>query len=166
MKTCVFAGTFDPPTNGHKSVVDRALKIFDRVTVAVAVNTQKSCLFTREERLKLLGELFGDDKRVKVRAFDGTVVDLLKEENTPFYVRGVRDCIDFEYENRDRYASERLDGDIITIYLPAPQEQLHVSSTLIRNSVMFEKDYESYIPKEILDTLKKMLEAKDVHKAD
>lgn len=163
MRSCVFAGTFDPPTKGHKSVVDRALKIFDKVTVAVAVNTQKSCLFTREERLQLLRELFSDEPRVEVRSFDGTVVDLLKEENTPFYVRGVRDCIDFEYENRDRFASEKLYGDLITIYLPAPQEQLHISSTLIRNSVKFKKDFENYIPQEILDTVMRMLEDKDVH---
>ena len=166
MKTCVFAGTFDPPTKGHKSVVDRALKIFDKVTVAVAVNTQKNCLFTRDERLQLLKELFKNEKRVKVRSFDGTAVDLLKEENTPFYVRGVRDCIDFEYENRDRFASEKLDEDIITVYLPAPQEYLHISSTLIRNSFKFEKDFESYIPDEILDSVKRILEEKDVFKAD
>ena len=163
MRSCVFAGTFDPPTKGHKSVVDRALKIFDKVIVAVAVNTQKTCLFTREERLQLLRELFSGEPRVEVRAFDGTVVDLLREENTPFYVRGVRDCIDFEYENRDRFASEKLYGDLITVYLPAPQEQLHVSSTLIRNSVKFKKDFENYIPQEILDTVKRMLEDKDVH---
>ena len=166
MKTCVFAGTFDPPTKGHKSVVDRALKIFDGVTVAVAVNTQKNSLFTREERLELLRELFKDEKRVKVRAFDDAVVDLLKEEKTPFYVRGVRDCIDFEYENRDRFASEKLDEGIITIYLPAPQEYLHISSTLIRNSFKFEKDFENYIPTEILESVKRILEKKNVCKAD
>ena len=98
-----------------------------------------------------------------MRSFDGTVVDLLREENTPIYVRGVRDCIDFEYENRDRFASEKLYGDLITVYLPAPQEQLHVSSTLIRNSVKFKKDFENYLPQEILDTVKRMLEDKDVH---
>lgn len=163
MKTCVFAGTFDPPTKGHKSVVERALKIFDGVTVAVAVNTQKNCLFTREERIELLNELFKGEPRVNVRAFDGTAVDLLREEKTPFYVRGVRDCIDFEYENRDRFASEKLDGDIVTVYLPAPQEQLHISSTLIRNSFKFQKEFDSYIPEEILSSVKKMLEAKDVH---
>ena len=162
MKTCVFAGTFDPPTKGHKAVVDKALKIFDKVTVALAVNTQKNCLFTMEQRLNLLKELFKGEERVKVRTFGGTAVDLLKEENTHFYVRGVRDCIDFEYENRDRFASEKLDGDIITIYLPAPQELLHISSTLIRNSFKFKKDFESYIPAEILDSVKKLLEEKDV----
>ncbi|MDE6075337.1 MAG: adenylyltransferase/cytidyltransferase family protein, partial [Clostridia bacterium] len=85
MKTCVFAGTFDPPTSGHKEVVEKALKIFDGVTVALMINTDKTCLFSSEERLALLKELFGADKRVKVVAYNGAVVDLLKEENTPFF---------------------------------------------------------------------------------
>lgn len=162
MKTCVFAGTFDPPTVGHTDVVDKALKIFDGVTVALMINPEKRCMFTAEERLHLLNMLFGGNPRVKVRAFDGAAVDLLKEENTPFYVRGVRDCIDFEYENRNHYASKKLMDGLISIYLPAEQEDLHVSSSLVRNSVKFNKEYQSYIPSAIAGEVKKILEAKNV----
>ena len=162
MKTCVFAGTFDPPTVGHTDVVEKALKIFDGVTVALMINPEKSCLFSEEERLDLLKKLFGGNPRVKVRAFDGAAVDLLKEENTPFYVRGVRDCIDFEYENRNHYASKQLMNDIITVYLPAEQEDRYVSSSLVRSSVKFKKDYIKYIPSEIVADVDKLLEAKDV----
>lgn len=162
MKTCVFAGTFDPPTVGHKDVIEAALKIFDKVTVALMVNAQKSCLFSKEERLALLNKLFKDNPNVKVRSFDGAAVDLLKEENTPFYVRGVRDCIDFEYENRNHFASKQLMGEMVTIYIPAEQCDLHVSSTLIRNSVKFGKEFMQYIPSEIQGDVKKLLEAKNV----
>lgn len=162
MKTCVFAGTFDPPTIGHKKVIETALKIFDGVTVAVLVNTDKTCLFTDKERVELLQLLFKDDKRVKVRSFDGAAVDLLREENTPFYVRGVRDVIDFEYENRNRYASQRLMEDMVTIYIPADREDIHVSSTLVRNSVVFKKQYSDLIPQEIIDEVNKLLEEKNV----
>lgn len=162
MKTCVFAGTFDPPTVGHKNVIEAALKIFDGVTVALMINAQKSCLFSHDERLQLMRELFKDEPRVKVRSFDGAAVDLLKEENTPFYVRGVRDCIDFEYENRNHYASKKLMDGLISIYIPAEQDDMHVSSTLIRNSVKFNKDFMRYIPPEIQGDVKKMLEAKHV----
>lgn len=162
IKTCVFAGTFDPPTVGHKDVIDKALKIFDGVTVAVMVNPEKSCLFTEEERLQLLNELYKDEPRVKVRAFDGAAVDLMREENTPFYVRGVRDIIDFEYENRNRFASEKLMPELITIYIPAEQSDLHVSSTLVRNSVKFDKEFMRYIPTEIRERVKKLSEAKNV----
>lgn len=161
-KKCVFAGTFDPPTVGHKYVVEQALKIFGSVTVAILVNTDKHTLFTVEERLALLQQLFKGNDRVKVRSFRGAAVDILKEEQTPFYVRGVRDAIDFEYENRNHYASKKLMEDIVSVYIPAEQENTHVSSTLIRNSVKFDKDFEEYIPEEIADTLKKLLEVKNV----
>lgn len=162
MKTCVFAGTFDPPTVGHKEIVNKALEIFDGVTVALMINTDKTCLFTEEERLSLLRELFGADDRVKVISFDGAVVDLLKRENTPFYVRGVRDIIDFEYENRNHFASKKLMDGLITIYLPAEQDSLHISSTLVRNSVKFNKQFYDYIPPEIQGSVRKILEAKNV----
>lgn len=162
MKTCVFAGTFDPPTVGHKEIVNKALQIFDGVTVALMINTDKTCLFTEEERLSLLKELFGAEKRVKVISFDGAVVDLLKRENTPFYVRGVRDIIDFEYENRNHFASKKLMDGLITIYLPAEQDSLHISSTLVRNSVKFNKEFYDYIPPEIQGSVRKILEAKNV----
>lgn len=162
MKTCVFAGTFDPPTVGHKEIVNKALQIFDGVTVALMINTDKTCIFTEEERLSLLKELFGAEKRVKVISFDGAVVDLLKKENTPFYVRGVRDIIDFEYENRNHFASKKLMDGLITIYLPAEQDSLHISSTLVRNSVKFNKEFYDYIPPEIQGSVRKILEAKNV----
>lgn len=162
MKTCVFAGTFDPPTVGHKEIVEKALEIFDGVTVALMINTDKTCLFSEEQRLALLRELFGADKRVKVLSFDGAVVDLLKRENTPFYVRGVRDTIDFEYENRNHFASKKLMGGLITIYIPAEQESLHVSSTLVRNSVKFNKEFYDYIPSEIRQSVRKILEESNV----
>ncbi len=160
MKTCVFAGTFDPPTVGHQRVVEQCLKMFDGVTVALMVNTEKTCLFTEEERLGLLKSLFGGENRVKVISFGGAVVDLLKQEGTPFYVRGLRDSIDFEYENRNHFASKKLMPEMVTIYIPAEQEELHISSSLVRNSVRFHKDFKDYIPEEIAPTVYKLLEEK------
>lgn len=161
-KICVFAGSFDPPTVGHLSVVEKSLKIFDGVTVALMNNTAKNCLFTVDERMQMLEELFKDNPAVKVIKFEGAAVDLLEKEGTPFYVRGVRDSIDFEYENRDAFASKKLKEDLITIYLPSEQEEMHISSSLVRNSIKFKKDYDKYIPKRILNTLKNILEKKNV----
>lgn len=159
-KKCVFAGTFDPPTIGHKKIVDDCLEIFDEVVVAVMVNAQKSPLLTEEERASLLKKLF-ENKRVKVRIFEGAAVDILEEENTPFYVRGVRNTVDFEYENADYFASKKLKKDMIVIYIPAEQENLHISSTLVKNSIKFNKDFADYIPEEIRDDLLKILKTKD-----
>ena len=162
MKKCVFAGTFDPPTNGHKKVVDSCLKMFDEVVVAILINPEKSTLFTVEEREGLLKKLFSDERRVRVVSFDGAVVDLLERENTPFYVRGVRNTVDFEYENANFFANKKLKGDIVTIYLPAEQDDLHISSSLVRNSFKFKKDCKDYIPKEIYGEIEILLRNKNV----
>ena len=162
MKKCVFAGTFDPPTNGHRRVVENCLKIFDEVVVAILINTAKSTLFSLDERIRLLNKLFEEDKRVRVISFDGAVVDLLERENTPFYVRGVRNTVDFEYENSNFFANKKLKDDIVTIYLPAEQDELHISSTLVRNSFKFDKECREYIPEEIYNEIQKMLRNKNV----
>ena len=163
MKKCVFAGTFDPPTNGHKKAIETCLKMFDEVVVAIAVNPDKSTLFTLEEREMLLNKLFAGEKRVRVISFDGAVVDLLDRESTPFYVRGVRNTVDFEYENANFFASKKLKGDLVTIYLPAEQEDLHISSSLVRNSFKFKKDFSGYIHGEIYEETKDILRNKNVH---
>lgn len=165
-KKCVFAGTFDPPTTGHKRIICDCLKIFDEAVVAVLVNTDKTPLFTEEERKNLLCKLFNDDKRVKVIVFKGAVVDLLEQENTPFYVRGIRNTVDFEYENANFFANKKLKKDIVTVYLPAEQDSLQISSTLVKNSIKFKKNFADYVPEEILPDIMKLLEEKDVRKTD
>lgn len=158
MKKCVFAGTFDPPTKGHEKIIRTCLEIFDEVVVAVMVNPDKKPLLSEEERRLLLSKLFVGEPRVEVVIFEGAAVDLLEKENTPFYVRGVRNTLDFEYENSNYFASKKLKEDLIEIYIPAEQENLQISSSLIRNSVRFKKDYSQYIPGAIWEDLQKMLE--------
>lgn len=162
MKKAVFAGTFDPPTVGHEEVVRESEKIFDKVIVAVLENPQKSSLLTVEERVTLLKKLFAGDAAVEVISYNGAAVDLLEREDTPFYVRGVRDVIDFEYENRNHYASKKLKNDLVSVYIPSSQENLHVSSTLVRNSAHFKKDFKSLLPEKIADDICALLEDKNV----
>ena len=157
MKKCVFSGTFDPPTTGHKKVIESCLKLFDEVVVAVMVNTGKTPLLSAENRKFLLEKLFKDEKRVRVEIFSGAAVDLLERENTPFYVRGVRNTIDFEYENANFFANKKLKKDIITLYIPAEQDCLQISSTLVKNSVKFNKEYKDYVPAEIIGDFENML---------
>lgn len=162
MKKCVFAGTFDPPTKGHKSIVENCLKIFDETVVAILINPDKQTLFTLSEREQLLKKLFAGEKRVRVVSFDGTAADLLERENTPFYVRGVRNTVDFEYENANYYASKKLKEDMVAIYFPADHENLYISSTTARTLFKFKKNYEAYIPEEITEDIRTMLKDKNV----
>ena len=162
MKKCVFAGTFDPPTTGHKNVIDTCLEIFDEVVVGVGINTAKTPMFSADERKALLEKLYGGEKRVRVVLFVGAAVDLLESENTRFYVRGLRNTVDFEYETADHFASKKLKKDLVTLYVPAEQESLHISSSLVRNSRKFKKDFLSYVPEKILSVVIRLMEEKNV----
>ena len=162
MKKCVFAGTFDPPTTGHKNVIDTCLEIFDEVVVGVGINTAKTPMFSADERKALLEKLYGGEKRVRVVLFVGAAVDLLESDNTRFYVRGLRNTVDFEYETADHFASKKLKKDLVTLYVPAEQESLHISSSLVRNSRKFKKDFLSYVPEKILSDVIRLMEEKNV----
>lgn len=161
-KKCVFAGTFDPPTTGHMRIIENCLKIFDEVVIGVLVNPEKTPLFDENERILLLNTLFSGENRVKIRSFSGAAIDLLEEENTVFYVRGIRNTVDLEYENANFFASKKLKKEIVTLYLPAEQEDLHVSSTLVKNSIKFKKDFSGYIPEKIREEFYRILENKNV----
>ncbi len=155
IKKCVFAGTFDPPTLGHKSVVDSCCALFDEVVVAVLVNPAKAPYFTLEERTEMLRLDFGTQDKVKIVAFSGTVAALLKKENTRVYVRGIRNGIDLDYENANFYASRKLDPALTAVYLPCPQELLHVSSSIVRNSLEFGTPIDEYVTENVREYIKK-----------
>jgi pantetheine-phosphate adenylyltransferase len=148
-RKCVFAGSFDPPTLGHKALIDDCLKLFDEVVVAMLINPQKQPYFTVEERMEMLRLLYPNETRIRVVTFTGTAVELLQRENTPFYVRGIRGCVDLDYENANFYASKKLDKNFTAIYLPCPQELLHVSSSMVRNSLKFGTPIDEYVTAKI-----------------
>lgn len=146
MKKCVFAGTFDPFTVGHEDAVKKCLRLFDEVVVAVCENTQKRTMFSAEERKNMICACFEGNERVCVRIFTGVVVDLLREEGTPVYVRGLRNATDYDYETADFYASRDLYDEMITVYVPCEQKYSHVSSTLVKNCLHFKKPTARYVP--------------------
>lgn len=149
MRKCVFAGTFDPPTLGQKSIIEECLKLFDEVVVALLINPNKQPYFTAEQRLEMLALDFEGEPRLRILAFEGTVAELLEKEGTKIYVRGIRNGIDLDYENANFYASKKLDKDITAVYLPCPQELLHVSSTMVRNSLQFGTPIEEYVSEKV-----------------
>lgn len=148
-KKCVFAGTFDPLTLGHEALVQECLRLFDEVVVAIMVNPAKKPYFTVEQRKEMLRLAFGDEPRVRVVVFEGTAAELLEKENTKIYVRGIRNGVDLDFENANFYASKKLDKDLLTVYLPCPQELLHISSSMVRNSLQFNTPIDEYVSKKI-----------------
>ena len=154
-KKCVFAGTFDPPTLGHESVIRQSLDIFDEVVVAVMVNPQKQPAFKVAERMEMLRLVTGNNPRVRIVEFSGTVAELLKAENTKFYVRGIRNGTDLDYENANFYATKKLDNEIVAIYLPCEQEYLHISSSMVRSSLQFQTPIDEYVSEKIKEYIRK-----------
>ena len=155
MKKFVFAGTFDPFTVGHEDTVRKCLALFDETVIAVARNQKKNCMFTAEERAEMIRSVFQNEPHVRIIVWEGAIVDLLKQEDTYIYVRGVRNAVDFEYENDDFFASRDLDKEMITVYIPAEQNLMHVSSSLVKNCIALEKPYESYVPKAVYEAIKR-----------
>lgn len=147
-KKCVFAGTFDPPTLGHKALIEDCLKIFDEVVIALLVNPAKAPFFTIEERKEML-RLTCPDERARIVVFEGTIAELLKKEGTDVYVRGVRNTVDFEYENANYFASCKLNENLTAVYLPCRQELLHISSSMVRNSLKFGTPIDEYVTGEV-----------------
>lgn len=148
-KKCVFAGSFDPPTLGHKALIETCCELFDEVVVAMLDNPAKRPCFPLEQRKEMLRLTVGNQPNLTVKEYWGTIAELLQKENTKFYVRGIRNTVDFEYENANFFASKKLNADMVAIYLPCPQELLHVSSTMVRNSLHFKTPIDGYVTKEV-----------------
>ena len=148
-RKCVFAGTFDPPPLGHKALVEACEKLFDEVVVAILVNPAKTPYFSLEQRKEMLRLTVGESEKVRIVATTGTVAELLKAENTEIYVRGIRNSIDLDYENANFYASRKLDENVTAMYIPCPQELLHVSSSMVRSSLLFGTPIDEYVTEEV-----------------
>ncbi|MBE7079980.1 MAG: pantetheine-phosphate adenylyltransferase [Clostridiales bacterium] len=157
IRKCVFAGTFDPLTLGHQNLIEECLKLFDEVVVAILVNPAKQPYFTLQQRQDMLALAFGHEPRVRVITSGNTVAEILKAENTPFYVRGIRNSIDLDYENANFYASKKLDANLTAVYLPCPQHLLHVSSSMVRNSLKFHTPIDEYVSKPIKNFIENVI---------
>ena len=154
-RKCVFAGTFDPPTLGHKAVVEACLGMFDEVVLCMLINPNKTPMFSEEERREMIALTFMGEERITVKTFSGTAAEFLKREGTKYYVRGLRNATDFDYETNNFYATKKLDSEVVAIYLPCPQELLHVSSSMVRSSLSFAAPIDEYVTKEVKEFIEK-----------
>lgn len=146
MKTAIFPGTFDPFTVGHASIVERGLPLFDRIVIGVGVNDNKRTLYTNEERVRNIQEIYANEPRVKVVAYDDLTVDLAKREGASFILRGIRSVRDFEYERDIAAMNERLSG-VETVLLFTEPQYMSISSSVVRELLRFGKDVTEFLPK-------------------
>ena len=150
----VYPGTFDPITYGHMDIVNRALKIFDKVIVAVTTSFGKQPLYSIEERLDMIRKTAGRKKGVQVEAFDSLVVDYARKKKAQALVRGVRMLSDFEYEFQMALTNRKLDPTIETMFLMPNESYAYVTSRLIKEISAMGGDVSSYVPSYVNEQLK------------
>jgi pantetheine-phosphate adenylyltransferase len=135
--TAICAGSFDPPTDGHINIVERGLKIFDKIIVAVAINTTKQLIFTPQERVEMLKEIFREWDNVEVDAFEGLLVDYAKKRGVHTILRGLRTMEDYEYESQMALANKTLDPEVEILYMMTEGKYAHLSSSIIKEIITF-----------------------------
>ncbi len=146
-KIALYPGTFDPITNGHIDIIQRACELFDEVVVTVAKNPTKNPLFTVEERLLLLNESLKDFQNVKISSFGGLVVEYAKQINAVAIIRGLRAVSDFEYEFQMALMNRKLAEDISTVFLMPNEKYTYLNSTIVRNLSEHKSDVSDFVPK-------------------
>lgn len=148
-KTCVFAGSFDPVTNGHVHVVKKALEQFDSVIVALGVNENKTYAFDKYLKLEMLEETFKSFTSVKVCFFDGYLVDFLKENSVIYNVRGIRNQQDLNYEEQMYALNKKAYPEITNVYIKADEDMCEISSSRLKEKILLGEDVSHFLPKEI-----------------
>lgn len=152
-RTAIYPGTFDPITLGHVDVVNRGLKLFDRVVIGVAENPQKEPMFDLETRLKMVRETFADQPHVEAVSFTGLLVDLAHAQKGEAILRGLRAASDFEYEFQMATMNRRLDEKIETCFVMAREDYTFVSSRFIREISAMGGDVSELVPPSVIPYL-------------
>ena len=155
MRICLFAGTFDPVTLGHVDIINRALPLFDRIVVGIGLNTSKAPMYSAEQRLKWINEIYKDEERVEGAIYEGLTIDFCKKIGAQFILRGIRYVSDFEYEKTIADANRTLDRSIETIFLTGEPKYTSVASTIVRDIIRYGGDASPFLPEVVYNSLKK-----------
>jgi pantetheine-phosphate adenylyltransferase len=158
MRRAIYPGSFDPVTNGHLDVIERARKLFDEVVVAVAHNDQKQPLFTLEERLGFLREVTASLAGVRVAPLDGLLVEFAIKQNAHAVVRGLRAVSDFEFEFQMALMNRKLEAAVETIFLMPKEEYTYLSSRIVKEIARLGGNVESFVPACVVQSFARKLE--------
>jgi len=155
MRRAIYPGSFDPVTNGHLDVAERARKLFDEVIVSVAHNDEKQALFSLEERLDLLRQSFGKIDNVRIAHFDGLLVEFAAAQKVQAVIRGLRAVSDFEFEFQMALMNRKLQGSVETIFLMPKEEYTYLSSRLVKEIARLGGDVSEFVPVAVATALAK-----------
>lgn len=148
-RIAVFPGTFDPITKGHEDIVERGSALFDKVIVAVGINSKKTTLFTLEKRIKWIRETFAKNAKIEVMSYEGLTVDFCKSVGAKYILRGLRNGTDFDYESHIGQLNKALSGEVETVFVLSSPELSYISSTLVRDLIIHHGDYRRFLPDEV-----------------
>ncbi len=155
MRRAIYPGSFDPVTNGHLDVAERARKLFDEVIISVADNDEKEALFSLEERLDLLRQSFGKIDNVRLAHFDGLLVEFAAAQKVQAVIRGLRAVSDFEFEFQMALMNRKLQGSVETIFLMPKEEYTYLSSRLVKEIARLGGDVSEFVPAAVATALAK-----------
>lgn len=156
MKIALYAGTFDPVTNGHLDIIQRAAKLFDKVIIAVAKSPSKNPLLELEQRASLVQQSTSHLDNVEIIAFSGLLADFAKQHNADCLVRGLRGADDIEYEIQLAQLNQKLAGELETLFFPPAVEWRYLSSTMVREIFRHQGNVAQFVPACVNETLKRL----------
>jgi len=155
-RICLFPGTFDPLTLGHVDIINRCLHLFDKIIVGIGINTIKEPMFSAEQRLLWIKEIYEDQPKVEGATYEGLTVNFCKQIGARFIVRGIRYVSDFEYEKTIADANRTLDPGIETFFLTGEPKYTSVASTIVRDIIRNRGDASHFLPEMIADSIRKI----------
>ena len=153
-RIAVYPASFDPITNGHLDIIDRAARVFDELIVAIGINVDKAGTFSHEERLEMLREVLSDRPNVSIASFSGLLVDFLREKRSQIVIRGLRALADFEYEFEMALMNAHLFPEIETVFLMTSERWFYVSSSRLRELLRFGTDISEFVPAPVYKRMK------------
>lgn len=154
-RTAIYPGSFDPLTYGHVSLIERGLRVFDKIIVGIAINVRKSPLFTVEERVELIRNSFPDEERLEIDSFEGLLIDYAQKRDCQVILRGLRAVSDFEYELQMANMNRKLDNTIETIFMMTEESHFYVSSGLVKEVARFGGSVTDQVPDHVEKALEK-----------
>lgn len=148
-RIAIFPGSFDPITRGHVDVINKGLGIFDRIIIAIGQNTKKTNLFSIEQRMGWIRQVFNGESRIEITSYEGLTIDFCKKTGAGFILRGIRSGADFEYEQGIAFANKEMVPEVETVFLLSSPSNNTISSTIVRDIIINKGNYSKFVPEGI-----------------